>query len=337
VNNYRKLILGLAVMLVISCGESEQSKTETTSKVGLVTTGELISTDTVTVSPPSVSRMWQYKIQYLIRENTKVKEGDVVIRFDSQQLSNELMSKQSELAAAIKEREQQQLKQAQDEQDLTLALAEAKMQYEKEKRKAEIVDEGRSGIEKRKQDKTHQIAQLKYQQAQQKVTNVMAITEVNSVVSEAKMKRLKIEVEQIKAEIEKLSVKAIKSGVVLYLADHQGEKVAIGDTIWQGKSVLTIPSLDKLAIKAEFDEPDTTKIAVNRKVKVTLDAYPELPLTGYIASLGQAYKSKSNQNPKIIFEAFIALEEIDSSLMRPGMKAKIELLSDIIKEENLHG
>ena len=333
----RTLVLAFGLSVLMACSDTEKSQAVSSLQKKLVATGDLISTESITVSPPSVSRMWQYKIQYLASENSSVNEGDVVVRFDPQQLRNELMSKQSELAAALKEKEQKQLQQAQMQQDLTLALAEAKMNYEKEKRKAEIVDAGRSGIEKEKQDKSHQIASLRYQQAKQKLKDNSELNQVTSVVTESTITRLTSEVEQIQTEIEKLNVRAKKSGIVMYIADHKGEKVAVGDTLWQGQRVLTIPSPDKIAIKAEFEEPDTTKVTVNSKVKVTLDAYPEIPFVGAITSLGQAYKAKSQQNPKIVFEAYIALDKVDSSLMRPGMKAKIELLGEQSAQESSHG
>lgn len=334
-----KPIISLVTLLCLhACSDTKQLDKAAEQQENLVASGELISTDSVTISPPTVSSMWQYRIQYLATENSSVKQGDVVVRFDPQTLMEELMSKQSELAAAVKEREQKQLEQEQNKQNLVLALAEAKMNYEKEKRKAEIVDESRSGIERQKQLKSFEIAQMRYGQAEKDVVDAETLREVEKVVADSKVQRLEMLVGQIQQDIEKLNVKASKSGIIMYIADHKGEKVAVGDTLWQGQRVLTIPSLDKIAIRAEFDEPDTSKVAVNSKVKVTLEAYPEMPFIGHITSLGQAYKPKSNQNPKVVFEAFISLDEVDSSLMRPGMKARVELLAQSNdKESKAHG
>lgn len=112
----------------------------------------------------------------------------------------------------------------------------------------------------------------------------------------------------------------------MYVTDHKGEKKAVGDSVWQGQGLLTIPSLDQISIQAQFDEPDLTKVEIGRPVKVTLDAYPELPFRGKITSIGQAFKHKSRQNQRIVFDAFIKLEEVDPELMRPGMQGKVELL-----------
>lgn len=333
---HNHIIATTVVMTLLGCSEKSVNGTQNKAPVALVATGELVSTNTVTVSPPSVSQMWQYKIQYLAPENAKVKKGDLVVRFDPQQLREELMSRQSELAAATKEKEQKRLEQEQEEQDLKLSLAEAKMTFEKEQRKAEIVDEGLSRIQRLKQQKTFEIAKLRYQQVQQKIDNFKQETEVNRVVTDAKITRLTMLVDQIKADINKLNVQASKEGIVMYVKDHNGEKPAVGDNLWMGRRVLTIPSLDEIAIKAQFDEPDTTSVAVNSKVKITLEAFPEVPFMGEISSLGQSYKTKSPQNPKTVFDVLIKLDDVDSSLMRPGMKAKVELVNDLIAMEQ-HG
>lgn len=334
---YKFSVIAFSLLFLVACSEQEIATQSALDNRALVTTGELISSQKVTVSPPSISNMWQYKIQYLIPENSPVKEGDVVVRFDPQSLRDELLSKQSELAAAMKEQEQQTLAQEQQLQDLNLALAQAKMDYEKEQRKAEIVDSGRSGIEKKKQFKSYQIAQLQYAQAQQAVTDKQTLSKVSQVVMQAKIDRFNMQVEQVKQDMNKLNVTAKKSGIVIYIADHKGEKVAVGDTLWQGQRVLSIASLDNLAIRAEFDEPDTTKVAVGDKVKVTLDSYPELPFIGQVTSLGEAYNTKSRRNQKVVFEAFISLEQINRELMRPGMKAKVELFTDMAQGEGSHG
>ncbi|WP_196492436.1 HlyD family secretion protein [Psychrosphaera haliotis] len=324
--NKTKIILtSFLLSQIIGCGSEVTVTTEVTKPASLTATGVLVSKESATVSPPSVSSMWQYKIQYLVKENTLVKKGDTVVRFDPMQLRNDLMSKQSQLDAAVKQKEQSELNQTQILQDLKLARAEAKMNRDKEKRKAEIVDASRSGIEKEKQAKQYEIAQAIFAQAEQRLQSYYTSTSINEEVSDATINRLTIDVDRIKSEISLLNVKASKAGIVMYVTEQDGEKPAIGESIWQGRRILTIPSLDKIAVQAEFDEPDTTKVNVGDDVKVTLDAYPEMPFVGKITSLGQSYKTKSYRNPKVIFDVFIDIENINPEIMRPGMKVKVEM------------
>jgi HlyD family secretion protein len=314
----------LCMSLLSACSE-QVVQVESAEGDTLTATGEIISLKTATITPPSVEFMWNYKIQFLAPENTPVKKGDVVVKFDALELRNRLIEKQSELDAAIKQAEQNELKMAQNEQELTLALAEAEMNFDKEKRKVEIVDVAITEVKKQKQKKTFELASLRLEQAKQKLAQFYESKEINQSVEQAKVQRLTTQANKIKTDINKLTVKSPKDGIVMYVTDHNGEKPAVGETIWQGRSVLTIPSLDALAIKAEYDEPDTQKVSVNQPVKITLEPYPELPLQGKIVSLGQNYKKKSTNNPKVVFEAMVELEQIDQGIMRPGMQAKLVL------------
>lgn len=327
-NKYLKLSsLFFAMSIVLTgCNETKQEQVSSFTAEPLTATATLVSENTVTISPPSVTTMWQYKVQFLASENQSVKKGDVIVRFDSQQLKNNLMSKQSQLSAALKEQEKEGLEQEQKEQDLRLALAEAKKNLDKEKRKAEIVDASISGIERAKQQKQHKIAQLQFAQAQQVLDNFFESKTVNTEVTQSKVTRLEADVARIQTDIKKLNVLAPKDGIVMYVPNNDGEKTAVGDSVWQGQQIMTIPSLDDIVLEAQFDEPDLTKVAIGRPVKVTLDAYPELPFTGKITSLGQAFKNKSRQNKRIVFDAYISLGNIDPSIMRPGMQGKVELL-----------
>ena len=62
------------------------------------------------------------------------------------------------------------------------------------------------------------------------------------------------------------------------------------------------------------------------EVRVTLDAFPEKPFNGKISELGKAYRSKSQNNLKVVFDAWVTLEQMDLTIMRPGMKATVDLV-----------
>lgn len=292
----------------------------------LVATGEVFSTENQTIGPPKVDRMWQYKIDFLVKENKPVKTGELIVRFDTQDLRNTLVEKQSALSAAVKQAEQDDLMLDEKLRSARLSLAEAKMNFDKEKRRSEIVDVAASKVDRMKQAKQYEIAKLQLSQAEQILAHHSKSAVLNKEVNQSKVNKLQVDVDKLNADIARLSVKAPKDGIVMYVTDHKGEKLAVGETIWMGRSVLTLPSLDKLAIKAQFDESEFSKVKVNQSVKLTLDAYPELPLTGRITSLGKTFKPKSNRNPKIVFDVFIELNESQNNQLRPGMPTKVELV-----------
>ncbi|GAC20485.1 HlyD family secretion protein [Paraglaciecola arctica] len=321
-----KIILGLSSILLVACQDKKESVEEEVVSPKVTASAELISLKNATIGPPNISRMWQYKIQKMAAENKQVKEGEVILVFDGQRIKNDLIGKQSQLEAEIKKAESDKLKDDATTQDLMLKLAEAEMEYKKAKRKAEIVDESSSNIERLKQQ-----ADFRYQteglaQAKQKLAHHKKAMVINEKVSVGKIKIMQSRVNRIQQEIVKLSVKAPKDGLVMYQENGNGEKAVVGETVYMGQSLMQLPSLDAVALKAEFSEPDKAKLKQGQGVRVIFEAYPEMAYMGTITKLGHAFYPKSANNPKVIFDAQIELGKTRPDVMRPGMKAKIEVV-----------
>ena len=315
----------VSVCLLTAC-QSETNDISTQSAKVISAPAELISLKNATIGPPNVNRMWQFKIERMAPENSLVKKGEVILVFDGQQKKTDLIGHMSELEAERKKAESQTLDDEAKHQDLILALAEAEMNFEKAKRKVEIVDVSRSEIEKKKQHQDYLYQQEKLAQAKQQLAHHAKAREINQQVANGKIARLQKRVDTLQDELDKLNVKAPKDGLVMYVTDWEGEKAAVGETVYMGRSLMMLPSLDEVALKAEFAEPDTAKLQLGSQAKVIFEAYPEKAYMGKIAKLGQSFYPKSSTNPKVVFDAQIELLDEQPPVMRPGMKAKIEVV-----------
>lgn len=315
----------LLVLTLSACGAQVAQDKESSKVESLIAPAELVSLDQVTVNPPNVKSMWQFKIEYMAKENSLVNEGDLILKFDGQKLRNDLISYQSELDAAIKEAEKQALYDNAKLEDLKLELAEAQMNEDKARRKVEITDVSRSAIEREKQQAEYMIAKEAHKQAQQKVEQHQTAMRVNQQVQEAKITNRRVRLATLQEGLNKLTVFAPKQGMIVYNKGWDDEKPAIGDTVYMGRPLIDIPSLDKIAVQVEFDESNTAKVYEGQAVLVTLDAYPERPFNGKIDKIGASYRSKSQWNQKVVFDAWIKLDNLDTSIMRPGMKASVEI------------
>ncbi|MGQ8367467.1 HlyD family secretion protein [Glaciecola sp. 1036] len=328
--NLKFLLVLCALLGLTACGEEENLTKTTKESVERAVTApaELVSLQEVSISPPNIPRTWEYKIEFLARENSIVKEGDLVVKFDAQSLRNDLIGRNSELEAQIKEAEQIKLKNNAELEQLTLDLAEAKKNMNIAKRKVEITDVSRSEIERKKQQAEFKITTELYNQAIQRVEQHKTAMVISEQVQQAKIEKAKFRVEQINDSIAKLSITAPKSGMVTLIPDGEDEKPAIGDTVFMGRRLMSLPALDNIAVKVEFDESVTSQVQLGDEVRVTLVAFPEKPFKGRITELGQAYRFKSQNNLKVVFDAWVTLDQMDLAIMRPGMKATVELAGD---------
>jgi len=325
IHTKNSLFVALGFCLLTGC-QADVVETQDFKTSGVTASAELISLKNATLGPPSVPRMWQYKIEFMARENQLVKKGDTVLVFDGQRLKTDLIGHASRLAAEIKKAENQKLKDDATHQDLILALAEAEMNFQKAKRTAEITDASRSKIERDKQQAEYEYQTENLAQAKQKLAHHINAMDINRQVDQGAINMRQSRVNSMERDIAKLTVRAPKDGLVMYNSDFNGEKAAVGQTVYMGRSLMQLPSLDEVAIKAEFAEPDTARLRKGQTVKVIFEAYPENAYMGKISVLGQAYYPKSNSNSKVVFDALIELDGNKPDVMRPGMKAKVEVV-----------
>jgi HlyD family secretion protein len=333
VNHHLRYMFPTAIfavsILLLGCGAETNTPaniaTTNSSAQGLTVPAELLSLQTVTIGPPSIRRMWTYKIQRLVPENKIVKPGDLLVQFDGQELRTRMLSRQSELDAAKKELEKLILEDNARAEDLALDLAEATMNEDKARRKVEITVSSRSEVERRKQAADFAIMQVRKAQAQQRLDEHAQRRIVNQQVQAARIANLQTRVDEIKDSLAKMTVKSTSDGIVILRKNGEGDKPAVGDTVSMGNTLIEVPSLDNLSIKMEVDESDTNKVSIGQSVEVVLNAFPERVFTGTISSKGQAYRNKSQRNQKIVFDAWVTLDEMDFDIMRPGMQASVNI------------
>jgi HlyD family secretion protein len=309
--------------------EKEQSLN--TSKQVISASGELESKTTAVMGPPSVKHMWQYQIKQLIPENTKVKKGDVIAVFDSKNIFERLVDKQAELENTIKKLENKNLIEANNNKKFILDVAEKQMQFEKAKRKFEIVDNSRSDNDRLKAQIDHTIAENDLFLAQKKLDFHHKNTLLNVNLAKARIDRFTNQVNDIKTDIEKLTLTAPIDGMVIYQERWDGEKPAVGESINFGQTILQLAVIEDMQLKAQIAEADSGKVYIGQKVKITLDGTPKLVTQGKVSALGRVFRNNTAQDRRRIIDVLIELDEsdldknIENNAMRPGMTARIEL------------
>lgn len=316
------------MLLLTACNDDKQQHylvKKSDIAITVNANGELESSTSAIIAPPSVARMWQYQIKTMLAENTQVKKGQVVVSFDDKQVRDKLIDKQSSLERAKKQLENAQNKELIKEQELTLSVAEMKMNYDKAKRKAEIVDQSRSEVERKKSQIDFTIANNDLTLAKSKQTFQQQSKELNLKMVQSKVARLQSEVDGYLQDIERLKVKAPIDGLVIYKTNYEGEKSSIGESVQFGQPVIELAVLKNMQVKAQIDEPDSGKIAPGQTVKITIDGSSELVVSGKIKSLGRVFREKSYQDKRRIVDAIVSIDNIDTSVIRPGLTARLEI------------
>jgi RND family efflux transporter MFP subunit len=109
------------------------------------------------------------------------------------------------------------------------------------------------------------------------------------------------------------------------LFDKGGErrKIRVGDAVWGGTTVVTLPDLGKLEIEGRVPESEIHLLVSGQVARVVLDAFPNRELTGVLRSIGSVGTSEKNESRS--FPVTIGLDQSDPRF-RPGMIARATVL-----------
>lgn len=304
----------------VSAVQSEEQTTVITAS------GELESRTSALIAPPSVGHMWQYQIKTLVPDNSKVKAGQMLVAFDDKKVSDRLRDQQAKLQQAKKELENKQNREQEKEQELILALAEKQMEYDKSQRRINIVDNSQSDNDRKKAQIDFTIAEGDLAMAKKRLVFHRKNSTMNLKRLNGKVNRITSKVNALLADKEKLKVKAPIDGMVIYRANWQGEKPAVGESIQFGQPIIELAVLEEMQVLAQITEPDSGKVSEGQAVKILLDSANEMTYEGKIAEMGRVFRDKSYQDKTRVIDAVISLNDINLKVMRPGMSARIEVL-----------
>jgi HlyD family secretion protein len=282
--------------------------------------------------PPPFGNYWQFNIVNLVPEGKQVKAGDLLITFDAQKVREDLQRFENELDQAKKELEKTNAQTDLEKQELISKLAVAENNYEKLKLKQES-DPSYDVPTKVEEDR------LAFEQARREVAAIKDRIVWHKKSSEAtvqiivsKKTRAENKVNEIKRGIENFQAKADREGVVIHKTKWNGERYQVGEPVWPWMSVLEIPDLKTIVAEAFVPEVDIGKIKVDQRVDITIDAFPGKSYPGIVKSMGTLVRPKSWDIPNKVLDVQVALDQLDTQIMRPGMSLKTRIVTASIPD-----
>ncbi len=280
-------------------------------RITIVESGELRSEQQSTVSATN-----DKQIIWLVPEGTRVKEGDLLIRFESQKYEIAKGTAESALAVA--------------RADLSKALGQLEAQkVAQEKARLEyasLPELAEKGYVNRSELDS---ARLGHQEMQASTRSF----EAGVQAARANVQRAESDVGQQDRKLSEGNVHAPRDGVVVYAAVGDAasrRKLSVGVTPFEGMELMYLPDPSSMRVDAEISEFDLAKVRVGSPVALRLDAYADAVFRGEvvtISSLARQKISKVSGQPigVKVFDVTIAVSDQDERL-RPGLSTTVEIL-----------
>ena len=288
--------------------------------------GEIVALKRSSLLPPAIDELWNMTLTQLAADGEPIKRGQPALSFDGSEVMKRLQTKQSELAEKKTQREKLKLELAERERTDKLATQEQQSRAEKAQRKASQpaslirrVDYQKFVIEK------HQTERL-LNLARQREILVAQQRRLEWQVIESETRNLEADVQQLKIALSSLNVMAPQAGLMQHQSSWQGEKFAVGSQVFRGQEVAGIADLSSLAVRAQLNERDYTRVGLNARVKISVEGSAGIALSGQIVEISRAVRSKSRTQPIPVIDVLIKLDKT-SYKIKPGQTVRVELLN----------
>lgn len=319
----RLLLVPFFILNLMACGEQQKSSVplfevkEAEFAIEVNGFGEIEAAQSQKILAPGRRPM---TIAWLEKENTPVKKGDIIARFDAQQILRDSRKEELDLMTLEQEILKSAAQQNQAKHDVNSDQTFVGHEFEFADKFAiddlriysqlEIIDTlaNRDFLEAK-----DDFLDWKENSIEQQHSSQMAVLDIRKNGSQTKFQRHQ-------QALNSLEVVSPFNGLLVYKKDRRGEKPAIGQTVFPGLPIAEIPNLDDMQAKIFVQANEAIDLANGQQVTITLDAYPDLTFSGEVTNVSGFPRSIERGNPVTYFELTIALTDQDNSVMQPGRK-----------------
>ncbi|HEX4822883.1 MAG TPA: HlyD family efflux transporter periplasmic adaptor subunit [Candidatus Polarisedimenticolaceae bacterium] len=269
---------------------------------------------------------WETTIRWMEDEGTIVKAGQRVVEFDTAAFAADLGEKRLAYDQADADLERAQADQDGALADAEFQVAQKAIAAEKARIAAEIPEEFLRGKDWQENQMALERAKTDLEKAKEdleakKVSSAETVHQKR--IAQGKARR---ELEAATAAMDGMVLKAPRDGI-LVVAEHpwQGRKLQVGDSVWVGMPIVSLPDLDQMQVRAKLSDVDDGRIAPQLPVVCTLDAYPDRTFAGRIAEITPVAQEEIGRSLRRAYNVTVDLEQGDSVRMRPGMSVKVDV------------
>ena len=316
------LVFILSVLFISGCSEEESTVptyeiSDRSFEIKVFAFGEIEAAEAQRIPSPGNQPM---TLEWLAPENTMVQKGDVIARFDAQQIIKDSRAEEFEMLKLQEDMTKNNAIQNQQSKDIESDQTFVKQEFDFVDRFA--IDDLRiySQLEIIDTLQNRDFLEAKDEFLEWKETSIDKQHESESAVLNIRKQGHAAKFQRYQQALSKLEVLAPYSGLLIYEKDRRGEKPSVGQTIFPGRPIAQIPNLDNMQARIYALANDAIDLALEQAVSIRLDAFPDQEFTGKISNVAGFPRSIERGNPVTYYEITVTLDEQDKQLMQPGRK-----------------
>ena len=299
--------------------------------ITLVESGEIRAAEAEKIVAPDVRGRLQ--IASLWPEGEYVDVGDLILQFNQTQFAQNLLNTGGELEKAQSDFASAKAKMGQKLIEVNIQIEQRTAQLELEKISLQKAELGTPIELEEARIKLKQTERL-LAEAKSKLKAEKVSTRVDRQNQQLNIARWQKRYDRSLRDYRRLSVYAKRPGLVIYEKIRRPEglrKVRVGDRVWDGFTIMSLPDLSKLQAILQIGEGDFEQVKKGQQTFVRLDAYPGPIFSAQVAKIFPMANPHEDAPNVQVFEMIIDIEEEDPRL-KPGMSAAAEIVLALIPD-----
>lgn len=322
--------LMLLLLFVTACSDAPPNNVMTIEvkqaalTVQVPAKGEVIAAKSTVMSVPAQARGPQ-TVAWLIPENTRVKKGDVVARFDGETYATQLDSTQLDLSAANLDTEQKSKKIDSEKADISsdTTVVDKEIIFSDKFNIDDLTVYSKNEIIEALDNRLYLAAQKDF--LSWKLDNFSFSSASEMELMELKAQQFQTKLDQYELALTKLEVLAPHDGLLIYEKNWRNEKPRLGQSLWPGAKLAKLPDLSHLQAKLFVLESEAGNVTVGDGAEIRMDSAPQTVFKGVVSKKDNIAKTIKSGNPVKYFEVTVDIKNPDLTLVKPGNKLSARL------------
>lgn len=327
-----KLSLSLLAILVLTgCGPDntvQNALTYTVNKHQFETVveakGHLIAANETIITAPASSRGPQ-TLAWLMPEYSQVKKGDVIARFDGEQMRRQSQKNTNKAALTAQDLAQ---KSAEIDKDKAILKHDIVLVNE-EKQFAEdysIEDERiRSKLDILESQQNVEFLNAKHDYYDWQTTRFEQSAAGELMLLKMQENQYKQKLEMLNTNLSLLEIIAPHDGLLTHSTNWRGEKPRAGETLWPGQKIAALPDVSQMQLVLYVSEREAIDLAAGQTLQFQLIALPTQQFSGELIEVSPFPKSIKRGDPQKYYELKANITA-QTAALRPGLKLNARIL-----------
>jgi HlyD family secretion protein len=322
------------IPLILSCACAETARTKAgspgtavvarkTIEDSFLLTGELQAVRSEELTVPRLEG-GRVQVKWVAEDGAEVQAGETVVELDNTQVAQSLEEKRLRLTQSQISFEQRESSLEAEGSQKRLEKEKARIEAEKARIEAAVPQELRA----RKEWHEKQQALLRAEAQLQKTTSALRTFEQSSA-SDLQVLRIgrdkaAREVQAAEASLRQLAMVAPRHGIVIIgRSPMEDRTIQVGDNMWGGWRIASIPDLTSMEVLAFLPEVDDGRVVPGQEARVVLEADLTRCFKGKVEDVAAVAQDARFAGG---FKVRVSLEETDPKVMRPGLSARVEVV-----------